>query len=399
MYQPDEQILKKYADILVKFALNSGTGIKPGEVVQCLVPDIAKPLLIQLYKSILEAGGHPMPRVITTGIDKLFYQLANEDQLSFFPKSYLQARVKMLDHSIGIIAEHDLHELKDTDPQKIIKSAESKKLYREWISDKEYSGKFTWTLALYGTQAMAQEAQLTLEEYWQQIINACFLDKPDPISHWKQITTEQERVKSALNSLDIDKLHIVSKNTDLWLSLGEKRQFVGGSGRNIPSFEIFTSPDWRGTEGYIYFDQPLYRYGNLITDVRLEFKKGKVVKATAKRGEELLKQMISRPDADKVGEFSLTDARASRITKFMANTLFDENIGGLYGNTHIAVGMSYKDAYAGDPRLVKKSTWKKLGFNDSGEHCDIISTENRVVTAHLRNGQEKIIYQDGQFQV
>lgn len=399
MYQPSDEILKKYADVLVKFALNSGKGVKKGEVVQCLVPDVAKPMINALQVAVLESGAHPLVRMLPTGTDKSFYELANDDQLTFFPKKYIKARVDLIDHSVGIIAEHDLHELKDVDPKKIIKASESKKKVREWMSDKEYKGKFTWTLGLYATPAMAKEAKMSLEAYWQEIIKACFLDKSDPIAEWKRIFAEQERVKKALNSLAIDKLHVVGRNIDLWMSLGKKRQWVGGSGRNIPSFEIFTSPDWRGTEGVIYFNQPLYRYGNLIEEVKLEFKKGRVVKASAKKGEKLLQEMIKRPNADKIGEYSLTDSRASRITKFMADTLFDENMGGKFGNTHLAVGMSYKDAYAGDPTKVKKVGWKKLGFNDSGEHCDIISTEDRIVTAILKNGKEKVIYIDGKFVV
>ena len=399
MYQPSEKILKKYADVLIKFALNSGTGIKKSEVVQLLVPDVAKPLLVQLHKAVLEAGGHPLARMLPTGLDKTFYDLASNEQLTFFPRKYLKARVELIDHSVGIIAEGNLHELKDTDPAKIMKAAESTKKVREWIDEKEYSGRFTWTLALYGTPAMAREARMSLEEYWKQIINACFLDRADPIAAWKEIFAEQERVKKKLNGLGIVKLHMVSKSVDLWLTLGKKRKFIGGSGRNIPSFEIFTSPDWRGTEGQIYFNQPLYRYGNLIEGVKLTFKKGRVVEATAKKGGKLLKQMIARPNADKVGEFSMTDARSSRITKFMADTLFDENIGGKYGNTHIAVGMSYKDTYDGDPKKVKKAGWRALGFNDSGEHCDIITTENRTVTAILKSGKEKVIYKDGKFVV
>lgn len=399
MYQPNQLMLKKYADVLIKFALNSGKGIKKGEVVQCIVPDIAKPLLLALHESILEAGGHPMMRMIPTGTQKTFYDLANDDQLTFFPQKYIKSRVDLIDHSVGIIAEHDLHELSGIDPKKIIRSSESAKKARVWMSDKEYSGKFTWTLALYGTPAMAKEAKLTLEDYWQEIIKACFLDKDNPIEEWKRIVREQERIKKALNSLKISKLHVEGAKIDLWMTLGEKRQFVGGSGRNIPSFELFTSPDWRGTQGYIYFNQPLYRYGTLIEGVRLEFVKGKVVKATANKGEKLLQEMIKRPNADKIGEYSLTDARFSRIHKFMANTLFDENIGGKYGNTHLAVGMSYKDAFDGDPVGVPKSEWRRMGFNDSGEHCDIISTEDRVVTAVLANGKEKIIYEKGQFTV
>lgn len=399
MYEPSKKVLKKYADVLVKFALNSGQGIKKGEVVQCMVPDVAKPMLFALQESILEAGGHPMLRMLPTGGDKTFFKLASDEQLTFFPQKYLKARVALMDHSIGIIADHDLKELKDVDPKKIMKAAESKKKYREWVNEKEYTGKFTWTLALYGTPAMAKEAGMSLEEYWKQIINACFLDYEDPIAEWRKIHKEQQRVMRVLNSMGIGRIHVTGEKTDLWIRLGEMRRFVGGSGRNIPSFEIFTSPDWRGTEGYIHFNEPLYRYGNIIRDITLTFKKGKVVKATAKQGQKLLREMIARPNADKIGEYSLTDSRASRITRFMANTLFDENMGGKYGNTHLAVGMSYKDCYNGDPSGLKKSEWNRLGFNDSGEHCDIIQTENRKVTVELADGSEKVIYKDGKFVV
>jgi len=80
-----------------------------------------------------------------------------------------------------------------------------------------------------------------------------------------------------LNKLPIDKLHIKGGDVDLWITLGEKRRWLGGRGANIPSFELFTSPDCRYTEGWIKFNQPLYRYGNLIEGIALEFKKGRVV--------------------------------------------------------------------------------------------------------------------------
>jgi aminopeptidase len=347
----------------------------------------------------LKAGGHPMMRFLATGFDRQVYTLASEEQLKFFPEEYLKARSDLIDHSIGIIAEHDLHELKGIDPSKIILASESKKKLREWMSDKEYSGRFTWTLALYGTPGMAQEAGLSLKDYWSQIVDACFLDNQDPIGQWKKIGKQIDAYKKALNNLPIDTLHIKAKSIDLQLRLGGKRQFVGGGGRNIPSFEIFTSPDWRGTEGYIGFNQPLYRYGNLIENIRLEFHKGRVVRAIATKNQRLLREMIARPDADKIGEFSLTDARFSKITKFMANTLYDENVGGKWGNTHIAIGMSYQDAYSGDVRKVTKKELDSLGFNNihAGEHCDIMSTENRTVTATLKDGAKQVIYKDGQF--
>jgi aminopeptidase len=190
---------------------------------------------------------------------------------------------------------------------------------------------------------------------------------------------------------------VVGPDANLWIKLGDQRQWLGGSGRNIPSFELFTSPDWRGTDGWIRFNQPLYRYGNKITGVQLWFQNGLVIKSKAATNEKLLKEMVATKDANKIGEYSLTDKRFSRITKFMAETLFDENMGGPFGNTHLALGMSYRDTYTGDVSKLTTKQAKELGFNDSSVHTDIVSTSPRTVTAHLKNGKEKIIYQQGQF--
>ena len=108
--------------------------------------------------------------------------------------------------------------------------------------------------------------------------------------------------------------------------------------------------------------------------------------------------MIAAPNADKVGEFSMTDKRFSHISKFMAETLYDENIGGREGNCHIALGNSYHDCYNGDPSKVSKSRWRKLGFNDSSVHTDIISTASRTITAYLKDGTSRIIYENGRYQ-
>ena len=400
MFKPDEILLKKYADILVKFALNSGKGLKKGEVVICYVPDVAKPLLKELQKSILEAGGHPLLRMLPTGgFDKMMYEIASDEQLKFFPKKYKKALTDLIDHQIGILADTNLKELETVDPTKILMSMDSNKKTREWLEDKEYRGHFTWTIGLYPTKAMADETGLTLEEYWEQVIRACYLDKKDPIKEWTNILIAQEKIKAKLDSLKIESVHIEGAKIDLTIKIGKMLKWLGGSGRNIPSYELFTSPDWRGTEGYIYFNQPLYMYGNKITDIRLEFKSGKVVKATAKRGQKMLEQMISRKNADKVGEFSLTDRRFSRITKFMANTLYDENIGDTYGNSHIALGLAYREGYDGDVSKVSKAELRELGFNMSAEHKDIINTQKKTVTATLKNGRKKVIYKDGLFLV
>lgn len=396
-YQPSQQILDKYADVLVNFALNKGNGVKKGEVVFLQVPESAKPLLISLNKAVLKSGAHPIIQYIPDNFSRDFFELASSEQINFFPRHYLKGRVRQADHFIMVLAETDLHELEGIDPLKIMDRNKSLKPYKNWRDKKEEQEKLSWVIASYGTQAMAKEANLTLEECWNQIIKACFLDEENPVQKWKDVYKEIEKIRNKLDNLDIKQLHVKSKNTDLFVGIGKNRKWVSGRGCNIPSFEIFTSPDYHQTEGYVTFDQPLYRYGNLIKDIYLEFKKGKIIKATAKSGENVLKEMIKVKNADQIGEFSLTDKRMSRINKFMAETLYDENFGGKYGNMHLAVGSSFKEAFNGDFKKISKKQFKEMGFNDCVIHADIISTEDRVVTAILNNGQEKIIYEDGQF--
>ena len=401
-YQPSQHTFEKYANVLVNFALNSGNGIKKGEVVRISASESAKPLFIELRKAVLKAGGHFISQYLPDDEKSLnpsrdFFELASDEQLKFYPKAYVQGLVKQIDHSIAIISEVNKQALKGIDPAKIMTAQLAQKPWRELLDIKENQGKFTWTLALYATPQMAKEAGLSLEDYWEQIIKGCYLNQKDPIKAWQQTFAQSEIIIKKLNQLPIDTLHVKGSDVDLLISLGEKRQWAGGSGRNIPSFEIFTSPDWRDTHGWIKFNQPLYRYGNLIKGVELEFAKGKVVKAKASQNEKVLLEMIKTPNADKIGEFSLTDKRFSKITKFMAETLFDENVGGPQGNTHIALGKSYHDCYAGDPGKVTKAQWKSLGFNDSAVHTDIVSTTKRTVTAVLKNGSKKIIYDNGEF--
>jgi aminopeptidase len=180
------------------------------------------------------------------------------------------------------------------------------------------------------------------------------------VARWREVNRAISHHCQFLNSLPIDRLHIEAEATDLWLTLGERRKWIGGSGRNIPSFEVFTSPDWRGTEGLISFSEPLYVYGSLIKGIALEFREGKVVSARADENEDLLKQMIATEGADRIGEYSLTDARLSKITHFMADTLFDENVGGPQGNTHLAVGLGLRHCYDGDATAVSGARGRAL---------------------------------------
>jgi aminopeptidase len=403
-YTPPAEILDRYASVLVDFALGGGNGVQPGEVVRVVAPESAKPLYAALNRAVWRAGAHALgsyqpdddPEV---NLARDFYELASEQQLDYFPGAYMRGLVDQIDHQVTVIAPGDPRSLDTVDPARIMRRGEAMRTLLDWRNEKENAGRFTWTLGLYGTPGMAAEAGMDVEEYWEQIVHACFLDSEQPLERWREVGERLEATREWLDSLDIERVHVEGEDADLWVSVGEQRRWLGGRGRNIPSFELFTSPDWRGTEGWIYCNQPLYRYGNLVKGIRLTFADGRVTHASAEENERVLTEMIATEGADRVGEFSLTDRRFSRITRFMAQTLYDENVGGAYGNTHIALGRSYQDAYTGDPAPLSQDDWQRLGFNNSSVHTDIVSTTDRVVTATLRGGGERVIYRDGEFQI
>lgn len=398
-YEPSDEILEKYADVMINFALNSGEGVKAGEVVQLRVSEVAKPLLVALRRAVLKAGAHPLVFYTPDDFAREHYELASDEQLSYFPEKYLKGLVDEIDHTVAVLSETNKKELDGIESGKIMAAQKALKPYMDWRREKEGRGEYTWTLCLYGTQPMADEVGLSLEDYWKEIVKACYLDEAEPAAKWKALYDELYAIRDKLDVLPIEKLHVEAADTDLWVRIGENRKWLGGSGRNIPSFELFISPDWRGTQGRIQFTEPLYRYGNLIKDAYLEFEKGRVTKATASEGEAILREMIAVENADKVGEFSLTDRRFSRITQFMGETLYDENVGGDNGNTHIAVGAAYRDSYTGDQTKVPETEWEAMGYNNSVVHTDIVATSNRVVTAYLKDGSSRVIYENGEFQV
>ncbi|MGB5986247.1 MAG: aminopeptidase, partial [Desulfobacterales bacterium] len=275
-----------------------------------------------------------------------------------------------------------------------------RKPIRDILDQREAQGEFSWTLGLYPTPALAEQADMSVDQYADQIVKACFLNRRDPVAQWQAVYQRAVGLKGKLNRLAVVKLHVISPGCDLTITPGRQRRWIGLSGHNIPSFELFFSPDWRGTQGVFYADQPSYRAGHRVEGVRLVFEKGRVSEASAQRGEKFLrKQLAMDPGASRVGEFSLTDRRFSKIDRFMATTLYDENFGGKQGNCHIALGSSYADAYAGDPGQLTPALKKELGFNPSALHWDLVNTEPKTVTAHLESGETLAIYANGQFQL
>ncbi|WFS61510.1 aminopeptidase [Pseudodesulfovibrio thermohalotolerans] len=395
-----ENELKKYAETLWWGLSTARTEpYAPGDFVLLRFDTDAMPLADAMYDLLIEKGINPIPRQnLTPHMELSFYGKSDENQLTAIAAGEKEF-VGGLNGLISLIAPASLTHLQDVDSKRIGQAAVARKFMRDIMEKREQSGDFGWTLCIYPTPALAKAAGLSMDEFKAQVVKACYLDDDNPPARWNEIFEKSQKVKAWLNALDIEHLRIQSEGTDLIVTPGEQRRWLGVSGHNIPSFEIFLSPDWRGTEGVYYADQPSFRSGNFVEGVRLTFEKGVAVKTEAKSGGEFVaKQLTLDEGANRLGEFSLTDRRFSKINAFMANTLFDENFGGPQGNCHVAVGASYADTFAGDQSTLDKARKEELGFNDSALHWDLVNTRQKTVTATLRGGEELVIYKNGEFQ-
>jgi aminopeptidase len=391
--------MQKYCDVLL-WALKTARkeNFKKNDVVLIRYDLAAIRMAEVLQAKLLNMGMNPIPRTgLTPNMERNFFEKANNRQLVFQTPGEMEL-CKNLNGSIYLYAPESLTHLSLIDPKRIGKAVVARKPLRDILDKRDELGKFGWALCMVPTPELAKHAKLSLKQYTAQVIKACYLGKKNPVKEWKAIYKNAMAIKKWMNSMEVKHYHIQSDNVDLRVTPGKKRKWIGISGHNIPSFEIFLSPDWRGTEGIYFANQPSFRNGNYVEGVRIEFRKGNAAKVEAKEGEDfVVKQLSMDGGARRVGEFSLTDKRFSKIDRFMANTLYDENYGGRYGNCHLALGSSYSDTYDGDPSRLTKDKKKKLGFNDSALHWDLVNTEEKKVTAHLSSGERIIVYEDGIF--
>jgi aminopeptidase len=391
--------LDRYADVLLWGLKTSRSGrFKKKDIVLIRYNIPANPLAEIVYAKLLDRGMNPVLRVnLTSAMERNFFKFANNNQIVFQPPGE-EELFKKLNGGIFLHAPESITHLSDVDSKRIGKAAVARKYLRDILDERDQAGAFGWTLCNYPTEEQARHAGLSLRAYADQIIKACFLNRTSPVLHWQNVFKNATSIKKWLNSMKVNFYHIESANTDLKITPGEKRKWIGISGHNVPSFEIFLSPDWRGTSGIYFADQPSFRSGNYVEGVRLEFKKGAAVNIQALKGQNfVVKQLSMDKGANKLGEFSLTDKRLSKIDTFMANTLFDENYGGKNGNCHVALGASYADTYDGNLQELTKGKKKDLGFNDSALHWDLVNTENKRVSAHLISGKKLTIYENGKF--
>ncbi|HDZ91160.1 MAG TPA: aminopeptidase, partial [Deltaproteobacteria bacterium] len=285
--------LDKYADVLLWGLKSARTGkFRRGDViiVQFDLPAIR--LAEVLQGKLLDMGMNPVIRSsLTPVMEHNFYEKANSRQL-VFRGSWQDELYRNINGRIYLHAPASLTHLADIDSKRIGRFAVAMKPLRDIMRHREEQGQLGWTLCMMPTEELAGKAGLTMRQYTNQIIRACYLNKPDPVAEWKRVFRDAVAIKKWLNSMDVNYYHVESEGIDLRIRPGKKRRWVGISGHNIPSFELFISPDWRGTEGTYFADQPSFRSGNLVEGVRLTFKRGSATEIGARRGEAFTRKQL-----------------------------------------------------------------------------------------------------------
>ncbi|GAB7078671.1 aminopeptidase [Megalodesulfovibrio paquesii] len=394
---PDE--LDSYASALLwGLSLARKKPLKKSDLIQIRYDLPALPLAEILAERLHRDGLIPVPQARDTAkMEYDTYTLANNKRLTTLIPGERELS-EATAGSITLIAPESLMHLSKVDPANIAMAVSARKPLQSILSVREAAGDYGWTLGYYPTPALAEQAGMPLEEYAAEIARACLIARHEPVKEWRLFEKHIREIQHWLNSLPLAALRIQSASMDMLIPVGESRQWIALTGRNIPSFECYFSPDWRGVEGEFAATLPTFRNGVRVDGLRLEFRYGQVAAVHADSGLDFaLEQLKMDAGASRVGEFALVDKRFSPISRFMANTLYDENFGGEHGSCHIALGQSYANSYAGLPEAFTQPVRERLGFNASALHWDLVNTEPKTVTATLKGGGKMKVYENGMF--
>jgi aminopeptidase len=321
------------AKILVDYSVE----VKPNQLVRISGVTEGTPLILAVYRKVLERGAHPFLEIGLDEAAELLYTYAGDTQLDYVPR-FRKDMIEQIHASIGIWTDVNTKRLTNADPARQSRRAVALRPLSDRFLERAAKKELRWTGTLYPTQAFAQDAEMSLREFEDFVYKACLIDEADPIKDWKAISKKQQRVTDWLNKAG--QIHVVGQDTDLKLEVTGRKWINCDGHENFPDGEIFTGPIERSVNGHIKYTYPACAYGREVEDVRLQFKDGKVIKATAGKNEEfLLKMMESDEGAKYVGEFAF--GTNSGIQRFTKNTLFDEKIG---GTIHLALGKGYPES-------------------------------------------------------
>jgi aminopeptidase len=338
------------AENLAKILVGYSTQVKAGEVVSIDGEAGAEPLLRAVYEEVLKAGAHPILNVSLDGLAAIYYKHASDEQLEWV-SPVTKWMVESADVRIGIGAAANTRELSAVPPERQTRRQAATGDLMARMMDRSAAGEFRWCATLFPTNAYASEAEMSLADYEDFYFGACLATDGDPLTAWERASAETERLAEWIEGHE--EVRVTAPGTDIRLGIAG-RKFIPCDGRhNMPDGEFFTGPVEDSVEGEVSFHLPALIGGREVSGVHLRFDAGKVVDASAERGEEFLIQLLDTDEgARRLGELGIGTNYA--IDRGTLEVLLDEKIG---GTVHMAVGRSYPESG---------------GVNESAVHTDLV---------------------------
>jgi aminopeptidase len=325
--------LEKLAAVLVNYSV----AVQKGQLVRITSAPVGIPLVLEIFRKVVAAGGHAFTRITPEETQEIFLKNADREQLSFVNPITRFEHEKM-DCSIGIWAEQNTRALTGCDPESMRISQAARKPLMDIFLKRASEHQLNWVGTQFPTHGCAQEAEMSLAEYEDFVFSACLLDQPDPVAAWKRISEKQQRLTDFLNGKN--DYHVLAANgTDVRLSVAGRKWINCDGHYNFPDGEVFTGPVIDSVNGQINFSFPAVHDSREVTDVKLTFKNGKVVNASAAKGQDFLFKMLDIDAGSRfLGECAIGTNYS--IKQYTRNTLFDEKIG---GTVHFALGAGYPE--------------------------------------------------------
>ena len=344
------------ADALAQILVRYSTEVRKGDVCVIQGTTTGEPLVQSVYEEVLRAGGLPVMQLTTEEAAAAFFRLAADEQLDWVPPTSTWA-VENADVRIAIMGDANSRALSLADPKKQARSQKARMGLMETSMKRSAAGDYRWALTLFPTHAYASEAGMSLSEYEDFYYGACLATDGDPVTAWQRQSDEVNRLAEWIEGKE--EVRITAPGTDIKLGVAGRHWIPCTGSHNMPDGEFFTGPIEDSVEGEVAFSFPATYGGREVSGVRFRFEGGKVMDASAERGEELLIEMLDSDDgARRLGELGIGTNYG--ITTGTKEILLDEKIG---GTVHMAIGMSYPESG---------------GTNSSAVHWDMV--------CDLRNG-------------
>jgi aminopeptidase len=316
-----------FANLLCDWCLD----VRERDYVLVFTTTLAAPLIRSFHRQLITRGAWtPGLRIGMPGLAEDFYRLAPDDLLDNFAPQDL-AEMERIDAYLRIDAPENTRALAEIDPATIARAARARAPIQEARLGKRWCG------TIWPTPALAQEAGMSDDDYAAFLNRALFLDRPDPVEAWRELSERQSKIVDRLGTAR--EIRIEADGTDLRMRV-DGRTWINSNGRrNMPSGEVFTGPLEDSANGTIRFTIPSSPRGVAVENVEITFEDGKVTKATADRGQDYLDAALATdPGARFLGELGIgTNFGIDRPT---GSVLLDEKIG---GTVHLALGRSYPE--------------------------------------------------------